>query len=173
MRNMTIRKETPNDHEQVRKILALAFGRENEGRLVERLRKSPRFVPELSLVAEIGDEIIGHILFFPIAVKSDGPQHSSLALAPVSVVPEYQGKGIGSQLITEGLKRAKELGYQSVIVPGHPEYYPKFGFKPASEWNIRAPFEVPDEAFLAIELEEDGLRGVSGTVEYPDEFNDV
>ena len=94
-------------------------------------------------------------------------------MAPMSVVPEYQRRGVGKQLVTEGLKRAKSIGYKSVIVLGHSEYYPKFGFEPASKWNIKAPFDVPDNVFLAIELEEGGLKGVSGAVEYPDEFNDV
>jgi predicted N-acetyltransferase YhbS len=94
----------------------------------------------------------------------------SLALAPVAVLPEYQNQGIGGKLIMEGHRLARELGYGSVIVVGHPAYYPRFGYKPASRWNITASFEVPDEAFMALELLEGGLKDVSGEIEYVKEF---
>ena len=170
---MIIRAERKEDYSRITEVTDLAFRQKNEGRLVERLRIDLDFIPELSLVAEIGNEIIGHILFFPIKIISEDAEVPSLALAPMSVVPEYQRRGIGKQLVTEGLKRAKSIGYKSVIVLGHSEYYPKFGFEPASKWNIKAPFDVPDKVFFAIELEEGGLKGVSGAVEYSDEFNDV
>ncbi|MDQ0242938.1 putative N-acetyltransferase YhbS [Bacillus fengqiuensis] len=95
-----------------------------------------------------------------------------MALAPVSVVPEYQKKGIGSQLIHTALKNAKERGYHSVIVLGHKSYYPKFGFKTASSWNIKAPFEVPDEVFMALELTADSLKNVQGVVHYSKAFSE-
>ncbi len=94
----------------------------------------------------------------------------SLALAPVSVLPEYQNKGIGKDLIHKALEQAKELGHQSIVVLGHPEYYPKFGFEKASQWGIEASFEVPDEAFMAIELYKNSLENVSGIVEYSSVF---
>ena len=97
---------------------------------------------------------------------------TSLALAPVAVVPEQQKKGIGSQLIRTALKKAKEIGFQSIIVLGHPDYYPKFGFKPASLWNIRAPFEVPNEIFMALELTENSLENVQGVVHYSKPFSE-
>lgn len=103
----------------------------------------------------------------------EGREHESIALAPVSVLPKHQKKGIGSALIKEGLAQCKKEGFQSVIVLGHPEYYPRFGFKPASSWKISAPFDVPDEAFVALELAENGLRNVQGVVQYPNEFNAV
>jgi predicted N-acetyltransferase YhbS len=93
-----------------------------------------------------------------------------LALAPVSVVPEHQNKGIGSALISESLKIAKEIGFKSVIVLGHDKYYPRFGFKPASTWGIKAPFDVPDEFFMALELGDGALEDISGTVVYSKEF---
>ena len=101
---------------------------------------------------------MGHILLSKIKIS----EAESLALAPVSVLPEYQNIGVGGLLITEALKDAKELGYNSVVVLGHPEYYPKFGFKKASLWGIKAPFDVPDEAFMAIELSGNALSEVSG-----------
>jgi len=151
----------------------LAFKQENEGRLVENLRKNTDFIPGLSLVAEEDNELVGHILFFPIKIINDKLIHTSLALAPMSVHPSRQKKGIGSALVRQGLKAAKEKGFKSVIVVGHANYYPRFGFKPASGWNIKAPFDVPKDVFMAVELTENGLKNVAGTVKYPDEFNDV
>lgn len=87
--------------------------------------------------------------------------------------PEFQRKGIGSELIKKGMDRAKELGFDSIIVIGHKEYYPKFGFQSASRWDIKCPFEVPEDVFMAIELTENALDGKAGTVKYPDEFNEV
>ena len=114
---------------------------------------------------------MGHILLSKIKISKDNNESvESLALAPVSVLPEYQNKGIGGLLITEALKEAKELGYNSVVVLGHPEYYPRFGFKKASLWGIKAPFEVPNEAFMAMNLGKNALNNVSGVVEYPSVF---
>ena len=99
-------------------------------------------------------------------------KYPSIALAPVAVLPKYQGQGIGSQLILKGMNRAKSLDFQSVIVLGHSEYYPRFGFVPASTYSITAPFEVPNEAFMACELKRGALHEVSGIVEYAKEFFD-
>lgn len=106
-----------------------------------------------------------------ITIEQGGTTVDSLALAPVSVAPGHQKKGIGGKLIVAALEKAKELGYGSVVVLGHPEYYPKFGFKKASEWNIKAPFEVPDEVFMAMELRENALQGVEGVVQYSEAFS--
>ncbi|MDP9724207.1 putative N-acetyltransferase YhbS [Priestia aryabhattai] len=95
-----------------------------------------------------------------------------MALAPVSVAPQYQKRGVGSRLIHAALKRAKELGYDSVIVLGHKDYYPKFGFKPASSWNIYAPFDVPEEFFMTLELTEESLKNVQGVVHYSKAFSE-
>lgn len=110
------------------------------------------------------------MLLSKISVENNHKSVESLALAPVSVLPEYQKKGIGSMLISKVLKKAKELGYHSVIVLGHKDYYPKFGFKPASLWNIKAPFEVSDEVFMALEITGNSLENVNGIVRYPREF---
>ncbi len=147
----------------------LAFGRDNESRLVERLRKTEAFVPELSLVAVRQQEIVGYILFTRIKIQGE-TSHESLALAPMAVHPEHQRAGIGRELIRAGLARAEDLGFDSVIVLGHPGYYPRFGFQRASRWGIRCPFDVPDEAFLALGLREGALRGKDGTVQYADPF---
>lgn len=174
--NFTIRQEDAEDYELTEKVVQRAFvdaeySDKREHKLVSRIRKSNAFIPELSLVAvDANEKIVGHILLSKIKIKNSEQNIESLALAPVSVLPDYQNRGIGRQLILEALKRAKELEYQSVIVLGHPEYYPKFGFKKASELGINAPFDVPDEAFMVIELMEKALHQFSGTVEYPNVF---
>ena len=172
--NITIRQELAGVYKITEKVIKSAFANmelsdKKEHELVSRIRKSDAFIPKLSLVA-INKEIVGHILLSKIKIINDNQFAESLALAPVSVLPAYQNKGIGGLLITEALKEAKELGYKSVVVLGHPEYYPRFGFKKASFWGIKAPFEVPDEAFMAIELSENALNNVSGVVEYPSVF---
>jgi len=166
-----IRPETEEDYEEITRIHDLAFNQINEGTLVERLRKTSCFVPELSLVAEYENRVIGHILFYPIKIKAGTRKCDSLALAPMAVHPAYQKRGIGSKLIVKGLTTAKKLGFKSVVVLGHSQYYPRFGFEAASKWGIRAPFDVPEDAFLAIELTRNGLRNCRGTVEYPKEFD--
>jgi predicted N-acetyltransferase YhbS len=170
--NILIRSETEEDYEEITRLHDMAFKQTNEGKLVENLRKTPRFISELSLVAEYEDKIVGHILLYPIKINTNKRKCDSLALAPMSVHPDYQNKGIGGKLIKKGLKKAKELGFRSVIVLGHSEYYPRFGFKAASKWGIYAPFDVPDDVFFGIELTENALQNCSGTVEYPKEFHE-
>jgi putative acetyltransferase len=170
---INIRAEKPGDYLAVKKVHDQAFGQPNEGLLVEKLRLNPDFIPALSLVAEMDGSIIGHILFFPIKVKGPAASYDALALAPMAVLPDLQKKGMGGQLITKGLETAQALGFRSVIVVGHPEYYPRFGFVPASRWGIQAPFDLPDEVFMAKELVADGLKEVSGMVAYPGEFEEV
>jgi len=131
---LTIRPETSSDYSTITEVNDLAFGQPAEGKLVENLRKNPKFVPELSLVAEADGKIVGHILFFPTNIKSaEGKEKDTISLAPAAVRHEFQKQGIGGELIREGLKVCLQLGYDSVIVLGHPEYYPKFGFEPASK----------------------------------------
>ncbi|WP_417899912.1 N-acetyltransferase [Bacillus haimaensis] len=172
--NMMVRQEIPSDYPSTERVIQKAFANvkisdKTEHEMVQRLRKSEAFVPELSLVAD-DEEIVGHILLTKLKIKKEDDSTESLALAPVSVLPEYQNKGVGKRLMNEALKVAKESSFQSVIVLGHPTYYSKFGFKPASLWGIKAPFEVPDEVFMALELKENALDGVSGVVEYPRAF---
>lgn len=173
-----IRQELTEEYNKTEEIVKRAFLNEEysdkkEHILVNKIRKSDEFIPELSLVVlNQGKEIIGHILLSKIKIIDGDNVIDSLALAPVSVVPEYQKKGIGTQLIHAALKRAKELGYYSVIVLGHKNYYPKFGFQPASLWNIQAPFEVPDEVFMALELTDHALKNVQGVVHYSKAFSE-
>lgn len=167
-----VRCEIKDDYPRISEINNAAFNQPNEAILVEKLRKTPDFIPDLSLVAETEGEVVGHILFYPIKIDSGKIKHDSLALAPMSVHPDYQNRGIGSRLVNEGLRKAKSLGCGSVIVLGHSGYYPRFGFEKASKWSINAPFDVPDDVFLALELKKNGLKNIKGTVEYPNEFNE-
>jgi predicted N-acetyltransferase YhbS len=170
---ITIEAETEGDYEQITRLHTIAFNRDGEARLVEKLRKTSSYIPELSLVARYRNAIIGHILFYPIKINACTKKCNSLALAPISVIPCFQNRKVGSRLIREGLEKAKKLGFKSVIVVGHSEYYPRFGFGKASKYGISAPFDVPDNALFAIELEKDGLKNCSGTIEYPSEYNEV
>lgn len=170
-----IRQELPSDHKSVFDLIAKTFqsaqftdGKEQY--LVEKLRSSPSFIPELSLVAVVGAEIVGHILLTKIKIRRDGMAYDSLALAPVSVLPEFQNKGIGGMLIEHAHQKAKELGYDSIVVVGHEKYYPKFGYERADKFGIRVPFDVPRENCMVIELSDRSLAKVQGLVEYAKEF---
>lgn len=171
-REIIIRQEEPTDIPAVQALLVGAFGGEKEAKLVDALRKNPDvFVPELSLVAVTDNQVVGHIFFSKVKIV-DQVAHAvvSLALAPMAVAPGFQKNGIGRQLISHGLAAARDMGFQSVIVLGHEYYYPRFGFVPTSRWHIHPPFQVPANAYLGLELVEGGLQHVSGTVEYPAEF---
>lgn len=170
-----IRQETKVDFDSVYKVVKAAFlnaeyTSNDEHNLVARLRHTTAFIPELSLVAVVDGKIIGHIMFTKIGIKAEQDTKTSLMLAPVSVLPEMQGKGIGEKLILEGHKIARSLGFTSVILVGHPEYYPRFGYTRASGFGIKLSIEVPDEAFMAYELTPHALSEVEGIVKIPKEF---
>ena len=165
-----IRAETAADHAAISQVTRLAFGRDDEARLVDALRASSAFIPALSLVAEIGQRIVGHILFTAIHIQAPGAAIAALALAPLAVQPAHQRQGIGSQLVRAGLDRARELDHAIVIVLGHPEYYPRFGFSSARARGVNPPFPTRDEAFMVLELQPHALDGVSGVVEYSAPF---
>lgn len=172
-----LRQEGLEDYLQVFNLIEEAFKTEpfsdfTEQYLVERLRQSKAFIPELSIIAEMGNEIVGHILLTKININGDLQSFNSLALAPVSVKRSYQNKGIGGQLILVAHAKAIELGHKSIILLGHDKYYPRFGYERASKFGITLPFDAPDENCMAIELVKDGLKGIKGMVEYPKEFDE-
>jgi putative acetyltransferase len=169
---VTIRREKPEDYPVVGEVNRLAFGGEYEARLVEKIRQASGFIPDLSLVAEVGGKVVGHILFSVIHIQTETRMIPVLALAPVAVLPDYQNHGIGSLLIREGIKKCEQLGHSVIILLGHPDYYPRFGFKPAGQRGLKLPFDAPDEAFMVFEILPHGLDGISGTVVYPPEFNE-
>lgn len=173
--NIIIRQEQPSDHKIVFNLIKSAFENEvytdhKEQYLVERLRKSDVFIPELSLVAERNGEIVGYILLTKLKIKDDNFEYDSLALAPVAVLPEYHNQGIGGLLINKAHEISRNLGHTSVILLGHAGYYPKFGYKLTKDFAIKLPFDVPDENCMAIELTPDALKNVKGMVEYPSAF---
>jgi putative acetyltransferase len=145
----SIRKERPGDESQVHQVNALAFEREAEAEVVDLLRKN---CPEgTSLVAEEDGRIVGHILFTPAIIEGEGQQVLGAGLAPMAVLPEYQGKGIGSALVRAGLEAMKQAGQPFVVVLGHPWFYPKLGFEKASKYGIRCEYKgAPDEAFMVV-----------------------
>jgi len=170
-----IRQEQPADYPFVFNLIEAAFktmkySNHTEHFLVERLRKSEAFIPELSLVAVNDSQIVGHILLSIVKIKNEDSIFESLSLAPVSVLPEFQRKGIGGQLIKASHQLAKALGYKSVILLGHKDYYPRFGYLRADSFGIELPFDSPKENCMAIELVENGLKKVNGMVEYPKAF---
>lgn len=169
---MLIRTETKNDYKQVFNLNFSAFeNRDDEAKLVESIRFSDGFIPELSLVAEEQGEIVGHVLFSKAKIIRDGAETEVLVLAPIAVDPTVQKKGIGSNLIEEGLKRATNLGYGLVLLIGHPNYYPKFGFQPARQYGIElTQFKVPDDVFMVCELIEGELQQTNGELRYPSPF---
>ncbi len=176
MMEIQIRKEERKDFRAVFELIQLAFENEElsdhkEHFLVERLRNSNAFIPELSLVAELENQIVGYILLTKIEIEdADKSIHTLLALAPVAVLPNFQDRGIGGKLIETAHDIAKTLGFGSVILLGHDKYYPKFGYKPTKEFGIKLPFDVPESNCMAIELTENALQNVSGFVRYPKEF---
>ena len=162
-----VRSERPEDYDAARAVNERAFGdRSPEGALVDALRADAAHVPELCLVAIDGDAVVGHI-FFSRAQLASG--HEVLALAPMAVLPERQRAGVGSRLVESAVRKAAETDFPLVVVLGHPEYYPRFGFVPASSFGITAPFEVPDDAFLALALDPEG-PAPRGEIVYPSAF---
>ena len=160
---IAIRKEEEKDYSQVREVLRAAFPSPAESQLVDALRENGKAV--LSLVAVHGEEILGHILFSP--VSTDPPtSEKGLGLAPVAVKPNVQAKGIGTQLIREGLRLCRELNYDYVVVLGDPGYYSRFGFEQASPFGIQNEYGV-DDAFMVIQF----YGAVIGLVKYAREFS--
>lgn len=168
---INIRPEKFEDYRQISLVIRKAFNQEDEVRLVEELRKTPFFVPELSIVAELNGLVVGHILFTKVIIKSETREIPALTLAPLAITPEHQNQGIGSQLVRKGLEECKLLNYGIVTVLGHPNYYPRFGFKSAQGYGIQYPFEVPTEAFMIQEIIAGALKSVHGVLIYSAPFS--
>jgi putative acetyltransferase len=165
-----VRPEGPEDLEAVRRVNTEAFGRTGEADLVDALRAHGKAVVSLVALEEGG--VAGHILFSPVEVDgSEGLR--MLGLAPMAVLPSLQRRGLGTMLVREGLRLCSDAGYDAVVVLGHPEYYPRFGFVPASTFGLSSEYEVPDEAFMTLELREGALEGVSGKARFAVEFSEL
>ncbi|MBL8953502.1 MAG: N-acetyltransferase [Myxococcaceae bacterium] len=163
-----IRGERPDDLEAIRSLNRLAFGGDGEAHLVDALRASGHVIA--SLVAEQAGELAGHILFSPLPIRTAARMIPAASLAPMAVKPGFQRRGIGSQLVREGLEVCRAKGYEAVIVLGHPRYYPRFGFTAGLAKGITSPYSSHAEAWLALELQPGALAGVTGSVEYPPAF---
>lgn len=168
---LIIRPEVAEDVESIRCVNEQAFGQDSEARLIEKLRD--RGVLTISLVAVLDGKVIGHIAFSPVVIESEGASFEAIALAPMAVLPAYQNKGIGPQLLRAGLEECRHLGHEIVVLVGHPNYYPRFGFVPAKLRGFKCEFEVPDEAWMALELREGSLAGRRGTVRFQPEFKEA
>lgn len=179
-----IRTETLEDHGFVRLVNELAFGRRNEADLVDSLRAHAH--PCISLVAVVDEHVelesdklpacrrvVGHIFFSPVSIETESGDFTAMGLAPMAVLPEHQNQGIGAQLVREGLKECLRLGENIVVVLGHPNYYPRFGFVPASSKGLRSEYDVADEVFMVTELRPGALSGKEGLVKYHFEFGHV
>jgi putative acetyltransferase len=166
-----IRPETPADATRVRHVNALAFGQPFEADLVDRLRQT--CTDSLSLVAE-DDAVVGHVLFTPVVVEHAARRVVGMGLAPMAVLPDHQRQGIGAQLVRRGLDILCERRCPFVVVVGHPEYYRRFGFEPASAHGLASQWEgMPDAAFMVLILDAPAMAEVSGVAKYRAEFDEA
>jgi putative acetyltransferase len=165
---MNIRFEQPGDIQKIREVNLQAFGTETEANLVDTLRNAD--VELISLVAEENAEVIGHILISPVTLGGD---LKIAGLAPMAILPEWQHRGVGTKLVHAGLQACEKAGYEAVVVLGHADYYPRFGFVPSVNFGIKSEYDVPPEVFMVKELREGALKGATGTVIYHQAFNEV
>ena len=168
---ISVRAETETDHADVHRVNEAAFGCADEADLVDVLRKAAH--PHVSLVAVDEEKVVGHIFFSPVSIETGGAIVPAWGLGPMAVLPEYQRRGIGSLLVPAGLRECQRLGGGIVVVLGHAEYYPRFGFRKASERGLRSEYQVPDEVFMVTELSPGALDGVKGLVKYHQAFSSV
>lgn len=168
---VTIREEESGDIRAIRHVNKWAFGQDNEANIIEKLRKRSGLT--ISLVAVHDTEIVGYIAFSPVMIEAEGSSFEAITLVPMAVLPIYQRKGIGSQMVQVGLEKCRRLGYEIVVVLGHLDYYPRFGFAPAVPKGISCEFEVPEEAWMMLELREGALAGRRGKVRFQPEFSEV
>jgi putative acetyltransferase len=167
---MLIRAEENKDQAAVHAVNASAFETPLEANLVDALRAQAE--PVVSLVADDNGTIVGHIMFTPVSL-SGHPGLKVMGLAPMAVAPEHQCKGIGSALVRAGLEQCRQLGFVAVVVLGHPEYYPRFGFSRSTRFGISSEYDVPEDVFMATELQTGALSGKAGTIKYHSAFGDV
>lgn len=169
--NLTIRDETAEDYAAVHTINRLAFDRAEEADLVDAVRAMSESL--ISLVALMGEEPVGHILFSPVKVHCESGSAGAMGLGPVAVLPDYQRQGIGSRLIEVGLQRCRQAGNGVVFVLGHPDYYPRFGFRPASEGGFFYKNHEFDPYFFVLEIEPGSTGKLSGEVRYLPPFEEA
>lgn len=167
---ITVRQESRHDRAAVFTLNASSFSTDAEAKLVEALRTEVR--DAISLVAEIDGKIVGHILFTPVTL-AEFPDANLMGLAPMAVTASKRKQGVGAKLIEEGLQACRAAGAGAIVVLGHPDYYPRFGFRKASDFNISCEYDVPDEVFMTIELKPAFFAGKHGVVKYHPLFSSV
>jgi putative acetyltransferase len=165
---MDIRSESLPDYAAIAEVNILAFGQQNEAKLIEEIRGSQGYIPELSLIAEVDNIIVGHILFSYIDLIGE-ESLQVLSLAPLAVLPKFQKQGIGSALVKAGLEKADAIKEALVIVLGHPHFYQRFGFQPSVNYKITSPFPVPEDIFMVKPLQ-NYQEKYQGKVVYPPAF---
>jgi putative acetyltransferase len=163
-----IREERSDDVPAVRDLNRRAFGQDQESNIVDALRANGAAL--LSLVATVNGRVVGHIMYSPAIIAGNV---TGAALGPMAVLPAYQHQGIGSKLIEAGNRKLKDAGCPFILVVGHADYYPRFGFRPGSEHGIKCEWDVPDELFMLLVLDEAKMVGVSGLARYRHEFSSV
>jgi putative acetyltransferase len=159
-----IREERPDDVAAIRDVNQRAFGQDQESNLVDALRSNRAAL--LSLVATLNGRVAGHIMYSPATIGDI----TGAALGPMAVLPEHQRQGVGSKLVEAGNRKLKEAGVPFIIVVGHPNFYPGFGFKPASAVAMKCEWDVPDDVCMLLLIDERKMTGVSGLVKYRHEF---
>jgi putative acetyltransferase len=165
----SIRSARPADDAAIAELIALAFGRELEARLVELLRDGG--YARVSLVAERDGEIAGHAMFSELAIVSPGETLWALSLAPLAVRPDHQHEGVGSALVRGGMRICRKAGHRIVFVVGEPAFYKRFGFSPELAEPLRSSYAGPH--MMAIELVPNALAGVQGELRYPPPFQEL
>jgi putative acetyltransferase len=169
---IAIAEEDAKDVDGIREVNLKAFGQPAEANIVEKLRINCTGL--LSLVALDGEAVVGHILFSPAKIEGLGRTVEGMGLAPLAVLPERQGQGIGSLLVWRGIEMLRKQGWPFLIVLGHPEYYPRFGFEPASLHGIASQWDgVLHEAFMILILDRAAMKGASGVAIYRQEFDEA
>jgi putative acetyltransferase len=165
--SIEVREERVEDVAAIRVVNRRAFDQEHEGKIVDALRDNGAVL--LSLVATLDDRVVGHIMYSPITVG----EVTGAALGPMAVDPSHQRQGIGSKLVQAGNLRLKDSGWPFIIVIGHPDFYPRFGFKPAGALGITCEWDVPEDVFMILVLDQEQQQSVSGLAKYRHEFSSV
>jgi putative acetyltransferase len=167
-----VRPENESDRVAARDLLVRAFPSDGEARLVEALRGKTD--PQVSLVAALPTGgVVGHILFTPVEIRGDSHRSRAMGLGPMAVLPEQQRRGAGSALVAAGLEACANIGEMIVVVLGHPDYYPRFGFRPAEDFGLYYGRPGPNPAFMVCEILRGSLRGRSGEVVYHAAFGSL